>query len=112
MTATVAGAKVRSAKPSRPRASETRVSVSVELSEPATAAPGVRTTLPEAPGAIGAGLARPSVALVEVAVTRRLSWKAASEAMALVTARLRVRFEPARTLPRDSVEATDGRAYS
>ena len=109
---TVAEPRVASERPSRPRASDTKAKVKVEFSEPAVAAPGVRTTLPVVPAAMDDGLVRPMVGLLEVAATRRSSWNAASETTTLLTTRLRVRLEPARTLPSERVEATDGRAYS
>ena len=112
MTATVCAASGASARPKRPRASDSIASVRVELSEPATAADGVRTMLPLAPAAIGAGFVSARDASEDVAVTRRSSWKSGSEATTLVTARLRVTAEPARMLPSESVEATFGRAYS
>ena len=93
-------------RPARPLALEVKPSASVSAREPATAVEAVTVTLPAVPARMSAG-AR-AACVPAVAVTVRLSWKAASAATSvLVTARVRAVVPVAtRTLPKASVGAT------
>ena len=93
----------------RPLAFEIRATATVPSSTPAAAA--VTATLPAAPAAIRAGLAKASLAFTEEAAASRLSWKAASAATS-VLATASGAPAPTRILPRVRVGATAATAYS
>ena len=94
-------------RPVRPLAFEVRATATVPSSTPAAAA--VTATLPAAPAAIRAGLAKASLAFAEVAATSRLSWKAASAATSVLATAIGA-VAPTRMLPRVSVGATTASA--
>ena len=95
-------ARVRLSRPVLARAMDSRPSDRLAASEPTVAA--VKARSPEAPAAMAvAGATTVRLPLFEVAVTRRLSWKAADVITALAIGR--VTAAPRRTLPSERDDA-------